>query len=110
MLSQTLKNRTVITGRATLFEFLILEIYDSWHFVGVRRIFNTPMKQTENSDQTPSLPRLAFNINETAEILGVSIATVRRWIKGGLLKCSWASRHKLIPLAEIERFLRDTLE
>jgi predicted site-specific integrase-resolvase len=68
------------------------------------------MKQTENSEQTPSLPRLAYNIRETADILGVSVATVRRWIKSSLLKCSWASRHKLIPLAEIKRFLKDTLE
>jgi excisionase family DNA binding protein len=72
--------------------------------------FNTPMKQTENSDQMPGLPRLAYNIREVADILGVSTVTVCRWIKSGLLKCSWASRHKLIPLAEIERFLRDTLE
>jgi excisionase family DNA binding protein len=68
------------------------------------------MKQIENSDQTPGLPWLAFSISETAEILGVSYITVHRWIKGGLLKCSWASRHKLIPLSEIQRFLKDTLE
>ena len=68
------------------------------------------MKSAPTTEETPGLPRLAFNISETAEIIGVSIATVRRWIKSGLLKCSWASRHKLIPLAEIERFLRDTLE
>ena len=68
------------------------------------------MKQIENSDQTPALPRLAFSISETAEILGVSNITVHRWIKGGLLKCSWASRHKLIPLSEIQRFLNDTLK
>ena len=67
------------------------------------------MKQTENSDQTPGLPRLAYNLWEAAETLGVSPATVRRWIKGGLLKCSSASRHKLIPASEIERFLKDTL-
>ena len=68
------------------------------------------MKNAPTSEETPGLPRLAFNIQETADILGVSTATVRRWIKGGLLKCSCASRHKLIPRAEIERFLRDTLE
>jgi predicted site-specific integrase-resolvase len=68
------------------------------------------MKQIENSDQTPGLPRLAYSMRETAEILGVSYITVHRWIKGGLLKCSWASRHKLIPLSEIQRFLNETLE
>jgi predicted site-specific integrase-resolvase len=64
----------------------------------------------ENSDQTPDLPRLAYSMRETAEILDISYITVHRWIKGGLLKCSWASRHKLIPLSEIQRFLNDTLE
>jgi hypothetical protein len=68
------------------------------------------MKQTEKLDQTPGLSRLAYNIRETAEIIGMSPATVRRWIKNDLLKCSSASRHKLIPLAQIERFLKDTLE
>jgi excisionase family DNA binding protein len=68
------------------------------------------MKQTENLDQPPGLRRMAYNIEETAEMLGVSPATIRRWIKGGLLRCSSASRHKLIPHSEIERFLKDTLE
>jgi excisionase family DNA binding protein len=68
------------------------------------------MKQIENSDQTPSLPRLAYSMRESAEILGVSYITVHKWIKRGLLKCSSASRHKLIPLSEIQRFLNDTLE
>ena len=68
------------------------------------------MKQTENSDQTPGLPRLAFTMRETAEILGVSYITVHRLLKRGLLKSSFALRNKLIPASEIERFLKDTLE
>ena len=68
------------------------------------------MKNAPTTEEVSSLPRLAYNIREVAEILGVSPATIRRWIKTGLLKCSWASRHKLIPHSEIERFLKDTLE
>jgi excisionase family DNA binding protein len=68
------------------------------------------MKQTENLDQPSGLPRMAYNIEETADMLGVSPGTIRRWIKRGWLKCSWASRRKLIPHSEIERFLKDTLE
>jgi len=49
-------------------------------------------------------------MQETADILGVSYVTVHRWLKCGLLRSSSALRHKLIPLSEIERFLKDTLE
>jgi len=49
-------------------------------------------------------------MQETADILGVSYVTVHRWLKCGLLRSSSALGRKLIPLAEIERFLKDTLE
>ena len=52
--------------------------------------------------------RLAFSVNETAEILGVSDKTVRRLISRKLLHPSRALRHLLIPKKEIERFLDDT--
>ena len=63
------------------------------------------MKQTENLDQPPGLRRMAYNIEETAEMLGVSPATIRRWIKRGLLRCSSASRHKLIAVLEFHQFI-----
>lgn len=54
------------------------------------------------------LPRLAYSMRETAEILGVSYITVHRLVLRGLLRSSSACRHKIIPKTEIERFLRDT--
>jgi hypothetical protein len=54
------------------------------------------------------LPRLAFSMTETAEILGVSYITVHRLIKRGFLKSSAAVRHKIISKVEIERFLKET--
>ncbi len=45
---------------------------------------------------------------ESAEALGVSYQTVYRLLKRGLIRSSSALRHKLIPVTEIERFLRDT--
>ena len=54
------------------------------------------------------LPRLAFTMKETSEILGISYISVHRLIQRGLLKNSSASRHKLISLKEIERFRGDT--
>jgi excisionase family DNA binding protein len=52
--------------------------------------------------------RLAFSVQETAEMLGVSEKTVRRLIKRRLLHPSNALRHLLIPKKEIERFLAET--
>jgi excisionase family DNA binding protein len=65
---------------------------------------------TETTEKTPALPRLAYTMEETADILGVSYITVHRLLKRGLLRSSTALRHKLIPYSEIQRFLRDTME
>lgn len=54
------------------------------------------------------LPRLAYTLKETAEILGISQATVYRLLYRGLLRSSLALRSKLIAKSEIERFLKDT--
>lgn len=56
-----------------------------------------------------NLPRLAYTMRETGEILGVSYITVHRLLKRGKLRASDAIRNKVIPKTEIERFLRDSL-
>jgi excisionase family DNA binding protein len=56
-----------------------------------------------------TLPRMAYSVQETATILGVSYVTVHRLIRRGLLKSCNALRHKLIPATEIERFLKATV-
>ena len=48
-------------------------------------------------------------MRETAEILGVSYITVHRLVKRGLIKNSKALRSIIIPAAEIERFLKESL-
>ncbi len=59
--------------------------------------------------QTESgLPRLAYSTAEVAAILGVSYISVWRLVQRGLLKSSRAFRHLLIPLTEIQRFLKET--
>jgi excisionase family DNA binding protein len=67
----------------------------------------SPNQTSDNASQI--LPRLAYTMQETAKILGVSYITVHRLLKRGLLKSSRALRHKLIPATEIERFLRESL-
>jgi len=54
------------------------------------------------------LERLAYSVQEAAEILGVSEKTIRRLIVRGLIKPSRALRHLLIPRKELERFLSNT--
>lgn len=54
------------------------------------------------------LPRLAFTMKETAEILGVSYITVHRLLQRGLLRSSKALRCKIVSRKEIERFLNET--
>ena len=68
-------------------------------------------KATAAHNQTATLaalPRLAFSMKETAEILGVSYITVHRLLKRGKLRASDAIRNKVIPRTEIERFLRES--
>lgn len=60
---------------------------------------------SEKPSEKPTLPRLAFTMAETAEVLGISYISVHRLIKRGLLRSSTALRHKVISRAEIERFL-----
>ena len=67
-----------------------------------------PIQQTPQSP--PSLPRLALKIDEAAQVLGLNHFSVRRLIARGKLKCSSALRHKLVPVSEIERFLKETSE
>jgi len=58
--------------------------------------------------QSNQIPRLAYSIHETAQMLGFSYKSVYRLIERGLLRGSGALRHRRIPLKEIEWFLRET--
>jgi len=86
--------------------------------IGKEHLFNpSPIPPSRLGDLRPPASslqvsgtnnRLAYTMQETADILGVSYITVHRLIKRGLLKSSSALRHKLIPKSEIERFLKQT--
>lgn len=67
------------------------------------------MKETKDTSRQ-SLPKLAYNRLETAEILGVSPVTVDRLTKRGLLVPSRATRRPLYTVEELERFLRETTD
>jgi hypothetical protein len=61
-----------------------------------------PDEKTDNVSQT--LPRLAYTMQETADILGVSYITVHRLLKRGLLKSSTARATNLFPLLKSKDF------
>ena len=64
------------------------------------------MLKSECGNET--VPRLAFTMQETAEILGISYISVHRLIRRGLLRSSKALRHKMIARKDIELFLDAT--
>lgn len=53
-------------------------------------------------------PKLALTRVEAADALNISPATLDRLVKRGLMRPSRACRRPLFPIAEIERFLRET--
>ncbi len=54
------------------------------------------------------IERLAYNAEETAQTLGISLVTLWRLERRGLLKPSRALRTPRWSRAEIERFLEET--
>jgi excisionase family DNA binding protein len=58
----------------------------------------------------PAPERLAYSVQETAALLGVSDKTVRRLVDRKLLRVSRALRHLRIPKKEIERFLEASVQ
>jgi excisionase family DNA binding protein len=59
----------------------------------------------EKVDERGRLSPLAYNIKETTEVLRMSPKTVYRLLQRGKLRSISATRHKLIPRKETERFL-----
>ncbi|MBU3665628.1 MAG: helix-turn-helix domain-containing protein [Chthoniobacterales bacterium] len=67
------------------------------------------MSAPATTDPRPApVERLAYNAEETAQALGISLVTLWRLEKRGLLKPSRALRHPRWSRTEIERFLEET--
>jgi hypothetical protein len=56
----------------------------------------------------PPSPRIAYRLDETAKLLGISTISIRRAIKRGLIRPSRAFRTPLISQAELERFIAES--
>ncbi len=70
----------------------------------MRKMIATP----ENALEHQPLLRRAYNMRETAEILGISYMSVWRLSNRGLLRASKALRTKIFSVEEIARFLQET--
>jgi excisionase family DNA binding protein len=55
----------------------------------------------------PSVVENVFDVNEAAEKLGISYATVYRWIKAGKITPVRIFGRTLIPITEITRIKND---
>lgn len=64
-----------------------------------------PKDKLGSQNEPCELPRLAFSLQETAAMLGLSYITVYRLVQRGKLKTSGPLRTKLITKTEIDRFL-----
>jgi len=51
-------------------------------------------------------PRLAYSIAESAQLIGVSVATIRRLIEAKKLSCARVGDRVLIPREELERLVQ----
>lgn len=53
------------------------------------------------------VPILAFSPEQAAKATGLSVVTIYRLLRRNKLRSVAGIRHKVIPRAELERFLRD---
>jgi hypothetical protein len=77
-------------------------------------LFSEPQHEDAYMPKLKSAPRDAnvspgaLKLKEARQYLGgLSIPTMHRLIKRGLLKPNRATRHLLFPLSELDRFLRE---
>ena len=57
---------------------------------------------------TTAIQRLAYSVAESAQLIGVSVATIRRLIDADKLPCARVGDRVLIPRAGLERLLVTT--
>jgi hypothetical protein len=57
-------------------------------------------------DPRPTLPRLCFTLQEIAQMLGISYASVWRMTATGTLKTLPNFRHRMVPKSELDRLLK----
>jgi DNA-directed RNA polymerase specialized sigma24 family protein len=62
----------------------------------------------EKEREEPRLPKLFYTIKETAHVLNLSEKQIRRFLSRGILTCSELTRKKLIPVEQVENFVKAT--
>jgi DNA-directed RNA polymerase specialized sigma24 family protein len=64
---------------------------------------------TLNQGTITEQAKLLYNVTQTADILSISVKSVRRLLERGLLKTNPAFRTKLITRASVEAFAKMTI-
>ena len=67
--------------------------------------FNSSQVMNQTSDSKNKLPRLAYTVEEVAEMLTVAPKTIRRRIDAGVLKTLPGIRHKRITASSLEQVM-----
>lgn len=88
---------------------LLCELFNDLPKEGKEAFFQiiqaTPEKELKFS-KIPSRVKETYSPNEFAQRTGVTVGTVRRWLRNGELRGTKISRTWLIPHAELERIRR----
>jgi excisionase family DNA binding protein len=50
-----------------------------------------------------------LSIEQAAEVLGVSVWTLRKWISDGKIRSAKLGSRRLIPVSELRRFINDAM-
>jgi excisionase family DNA binding protein len=66
---------------------------------------NCKRRAAANGANSP--PRGALKLKPAANYLSVSVPTMHRLVKRGLLKPNRATRHLIFPVSELDRFLNE---
>ena len=61
--------------------------------------------QTDTSLRVSAVPRLALSVEEAARSVGLCSKTVSKLIHEGRLRCVQVGTRRLLPVAEIQRWL-----
>jgi len=64
-------------------------------------------KKKSQASVNAAVPKLAYSMSETCQALGMSYVSIWRLIKRGKLRALGGYGRKIIPVVEIERFLRE---
>lgn len=62
----------------------------------------------ERTDEPSDLDRL-LSVEQAANVLGISVWTVRKWICDGKIKSAKLGSRRMIPMSVLKKFINDAI-